>query len=476
MRSYAPPSGSIPTLPVPSLAGVRSVHMIGVGGAGMRNLARLLLARGIEVRGSDMKDSKGLDELVEAGAGVWVGHDPTRLGAPDAVIISSAIGDANPELRAARERDLPVWARQQVLAALAAGHRAVAVAGTHGKTTTTSMIAVVLERCGLDPSYLIGGDLNESGSGARSGGGDVFVFEADESDGSFLLARPDIGVVTNVDVDHVDFYPGGREEIEAAFGAFVSGCEHVVACGDDPGVRSVLEDAGIRAVRYGLGPDNDLVVSVDELGPDGASGRIRDADGADSTLRLRVDGAHNLMNAAAAVGVAGLMGLPLDAAAAAVGAYDGVHRRFERRGRARGADFFDDYGHTPTEMAVTIETARRRRPARLIALVQPHRYSRVQALWRELGESVAGADLVLVTDVYGAAQEPIPGVTGRLVADGVEMASASTPVVYLPHRAEVIDFLDREVREGDLVVTMGCGDVWMLADAAVERLGGGREP
>jgi UDP-N-acetylmuramate--alanine ligase len=446
--------------------------MVGVGGAGMRNLARLLLARGIEVRGSDMKDSKGLDELVEAGAGVWVGHDPTRLGAPDAVIISSAIGDANPELRAARERDLPVWARQQVLAALAAGHRAVAVAGTHGKTTTTSMIAVVLERCGLDPSYLIGGDLNESGSGARSGGGDVFVFEADESDGSFLLARPDVGVVTNVDVDHVDFYPGGREEIEAAFGAFVTGCEGVVACGDDPGVRSVLEDAGVGAVRYGLGRDNDLVVSVDELGPDGAAGRIRDAHGAESTLRLRVDGTHNLMNAAAAVGVAGMMGLPLADAAAAVGEYDGVHRRFERRGRARGADFFDDYGHTPTEMAVTIETARRRRPARLIALVQPHRYSRVQALWRELGESVAGADLVLVTDVYGAAQEPIPGVTGRLVVDGVEKASPSTPVVYLPHRAEVIDFLDREVREGDLVVTMGCGDVWMLADAAVERLGG----
>ena len=476
MRSYAPPSGSIPTLPVPSLVGVRSVHMIGVGGAGMRNLARLLLARGIEVLGSDMKDSKGLRELVEAGAEVWVGHDPTRLGAPDAVIISSAIGDANPELRVARERELPVWARQQALAALAAGHRAVAVAGTHGKTTTTSMIAVVLERCGLDPSYLIGGDLNESGSGARSGAGDVFVFEADESDGSFLLARPDVGVVTNVDVDHVDFYPGGREEIEAAFGTFVTGCERVVACGDDPGVRSVLEDAGVRAVRYGVGRDNDLVVSVDELGPDGAAGRIHDADGAESTLRLLVDGAHNLMNAAAAVGVATLMGLPLDAAAAAVGAYDGVHRRFERRGRARGADFFDDYGHTPTEMAVTIETARRRRPARLIALVQPHRYSRVQALWRELGESVAGADLVLVTDVYGAAQEPIPGVTGRLVVDGVEMASPSTPVVYLPHRAEVIDVLDREVREGDLIVTMGCGDVWMLADAAVERLGGGREP
>ncbi len=472
MRSYAPPTGSIPTLPVPSLEGVRSVHMIGVGGAGMRNLARLLRARGIEVRGSDMKDSKGVRELLDAGAHVWVGHDPERLGTPDVVIISSAIGDANPELRAARERGITVWARQQALAALAAGHRAVAVAGTHGKTTTTSMIAVVLERCGFDPSYLIGGDLNESGSGARSGHGEVFVFEADESDGSFLLARPHVGVVTNVDVDHVDFYPGGRDEIESAFGAFVSGCEHVVACGDDPGVRSVLAGAGIEALRYGVGEANDLVVSIDELGPDGATGRIRDPNGDEATVWLRVDGAHNLLNAAAAVGVAGLLGLPLADATAAVGAYDGVHRRFELRGRARGADFFDDYGHTPTEMAVTIETARRRRPGRLIALVQPHRYSRVQALWRELGESVAGADLVLVTDVYGAAQEPIPGVTGKLVVDGVALASPSTPVVYLPHRAEVIDYLEREVRDGDLVVTMGCGDVWMLADAAVERLGG----
>ena len=255
MRSYAPPTGSIPTLPVPSLEGVRSVHMIGVGGAGMRNLARLLRARGIEVRGSDMKDSKGVRELLDAGAHVWVGHDPERLGTPDVVIISSAIGDANPELRAARERGITVWARQQALAALAAGHRAVAVAGTHGKTTTTSMIAVVLERCGFDPSYLIGGDLNESGSGARSGHGEVFVFEADESDGSFLLARPHVGVVTNVDVDHVDFYPGGRDEIESAFGAFVSGCEHVVACGDDPGVRSVLAGRRRRgaALRRGRG-------------------------------------------------------------------------------------------------------------------------------------------------------------------------------------------------------------------------------
>ncbi len=270
MRTYIPPEGSIPTLPIPTLSGVGSVHLIGVGGAGMRNLARLLHARGIGVSGSDLKDSKGLAELRTSGADVWVGHDPARLGSPDVVIVSSAIGPANPELRAATERGIPVWARQQALAALVEGTRAVAVAGTHGKTTTTSMVAVVLERVGRDPSYLIGGDLNESGSGARSGQGELFVFEADESDGSFLLARPSVGVVTNVDVDHVDFYRGGADEIEAAFARFMSSCDHVVACGDDPGVRSVLTEAGIAALRYGIATDLDLVVTVDELGPGGA--------------------------------------------------------------------------------------------------------------------------------------------------------------------------------------------------------------
>jgi UDP-N-acetylmuramate--alanine ligase len=472
MKAYVPPAGSIPTLPVPALDGVRSVHLIGIGGAGMRNLARLLRARNLDVRGSDMKDSKGLRELRDAGATVWVGHDPARLDDPDVVVVSSAIGPGNPELRAAHDRGIPVWARQQAIAALAADRRSIAVAGTHGKTTTTSMIAAMLHRTGRDPSYLIGGDLNESGSGARSGQGDLFVFEADESDGSFLLARPHIGVVTNVDVDHVDFYPGGRGEIEAAFAAFVDACDHVVAWGDDPGVGTALAEAGTPRVRYGVGAHNDIVLAIDALGPDGASGRVRDRHGGEAPIRLRVDGAHNLLNAAAAVGVAVVLGIPLAEAAAGVEAYGGVHRRFERRGSARGAEFFDDYGHTPTEMAVTIETARRRGPDRLIALVQPHRYSRVRALWRELGASVAGADLVLVTDVYGAAQEPIPGVTGKLVADGVALASPTTPVRYLPHRADVIDFLEREIRPGDLVVTMGCGDVWMLGDAVLDRLGG----
>ena len=470
MSRYEPRPGTIPTLEVPDLSAVRRLHLIGVGGAGMRNLARLFLARGIEVTGSDLKESRGVEELRTLGATIAVGHDPGTLGTPDAVVVSSAIGEANPELQAARRRGIPVWARAQALAASATGRRQVAVSGTHGKTTTTSMIALVLERAGLDPTYVIGGDPNETGSGARAGSGDVFVTEADESDGSFLLGRPAIGVITNIEVDHVDYYPGGEEEIEAAFGAFAERCGHLVVCADDVGAMRVVGAGRVGVTSYGTSAEADLRVEIYSVGPGGSLARI--VVGAETCqLRLAVDGAHNVRNAAAAVAVARCLGVALATACEALEDFTGVHRRFELRGRARGADFYDDYGHVPTELAVTLEVARRREPGRLVAVFQPHRYSRTQALWRELGAGLVEADVVVVTDVYGAAQEPIPGVTGKLVVDGIALAGGSSRVVYLPHRGDVVAFLDREVRAGDLVITMGCGDVWMLGDAALERIG-----
>ncbi len=387
-RPYVPPPGSAPTLPVPSLEGVRRLHLVGIGGAGMRNLAKLFMARGIEVSGSDLKDSSGLREL---------------------------------------------------------------------------------ERAGLDPSYLVGGEPNETGSGARSGSGGAFVTEADESDGTFLLLRPDIGIVTNVEVDHVDFYRGGREEIEAAFGAFADRCRLVVACLDDPGAVRALEGTRAETVWYGTDPRASVRVEVKELSPAGARGILRFEDEA-VEVRLRVDGAHMLRNAAAAIATARALGVPPAVAAEALSGFSGVHRRFELRGTARGAAFYDDYGHVPTEIAVTLEVARRTRPRRLIAVFQPHRYARTQALWRELGASLVEADVVVVTDVYGAEQDPIPGVTGKLVVRGVALAAPGKRVVYLPHRADVVRFLEREVREGDLVITLGCGDVWMLGDAALRAI------
>jgi UDP-N-acetylmuramate--alanine ligase len=472
MSAYVPPPDSIPTLPVPDLSSARRVHMIGIGGAGMRNLARLLLARGIEVSGSDLKDSVGLAELREAGARVAVGHRPEHVGEADAIVVSSAIRPSNAELAEAARRQIPVWARAQALAAAAAGARTVAVAGTHGKTTTTSMIALALERTGVDPTYVVGGEPNETGSGARSGRGDVFVAEADESDGSFLLFHPEVGVVTNIEVDHVDFYPGGRPEIEAAFTAFCDRCATVVACADEPSGMRAARASGTRTLTYGTAAEADARLEVLAVGPGGSRG-VLDLLGGPVELSLRVDGAHHLANASAAVVAVGLVGVEPQAAAEALTSFTGVHRRFELRGTARGAEFFDDYGHAPRELAVTLDVARRRNPRRVLAVFQPHRYSRTQALWRELGQSLVSADLVLVTDVYGAEQDPIPGVTGKLVVDGVRKAGPGTRVVYLPHRADVVRFLDAEVREGDLVVTMGCGDVWMLGDATLERIRNG---
>ena len=270
---YLPPKGSIPTLTVPALSEMHRVHLVGIGGAGMSGIARVLIARGIVVSGSDLKDSRGLDDLRGLGANVFVGHRAEQVGDPDAVVISTAIPARNLEVVEARRRNLPVYARAQVLAALAQGKRTLAVSGTHGKTTTTSMLAVILARAGVDPTFVVGGDLNESGSGAAWGESDVFVAEADESDGSFLLLRPEVGVVTNVEEDHLDFYRGGLEEIVAAFAEFLRGCRRAVVCGDDPGVRTALEIASLRpeqVVRYGLGAENDVRLTP---GPEGAGAR-----------------------------------------------------------------------------------------------------------------------------------------------------------------------------------------------------------
>jgi UDP-N-acetylmuramate--alanine ligase len=467
---YQPRPGSIPTLGVPSLDDVETVHLIGVGGAGMRNLARLFLARGIRVSGSDLKDSDELRRLADAGARIRVGHDADALGAPDAVVVSSAIAEDDPELAAARARGLAVWARQQAIAAFAVTDRSIAVAGTTGKTTTTSMIATVLEHAGLDPTYLIGGDLNETGSGAKTGEGDLFLFEADESDGSFLLTDPTIGVVTNVEMDHVDFYPGGEGELRLAFAEFCARAGRAVVCADDEGAGEAVRVAGVDAIRYGVAPNADLRLTIETPGPGGARGSVA-VGGSTVPLALPLDGAHNLLDATAAIAVGGVVGVPADAAAHALSSFGGVRRRFERRGSARGAEFYDDYAHVPTELAVTIDVARARQPRRLVAVFQPHRYSRTQALWRELGASLTGADLIVVTDVYGANQTPIPGVTGELVVDGVRRAAPEREVVYAPQREEAISFLAREIREGDFVITLGCGDVWMLGDAALARIG-----
>jgi UDP-N-acetylmuramate--alanine ligase len=459
---------AMPRAQVPDLKTWSKVHLVGMGGAGMSGIARLLLARGIAVSGSDLKDSRSLQGLREAGAVVFVGHAPTQLGEPDALVVSAAIPPGNPEVREAEKRPIPVLTRAQVLAALMRGKRTVAVAGTHGKTTTTSMVSVMCARLGLEPSFVIGGDLNEIGSGAGHGSGDIFVAEADESDGSFLLYRPELGVITNVEQDHVDFYRS-REEMEAAFAAFAKHSRSVVACWDDPGVRRALSGSTGDVLRYGIGPDADLVVAEEELQWNGSKAAVRFEE-QEVPLVLSVPGRHNLLNAAAALGVAARLGLPLTEAAEALRSFSGVRRRFECRGVARGATFIDDYAHHPSEVAATLGAARIDGRGRVVAVFQPHRYTRTQAMWRSLGESLRFADVVVITDVYGAGERPIPGVTGKLLVEALTEVAPGKRVVYLPRRSEVVPFLAREVRSGDLVLTLGAGDITMVAEATLDLL------
>jgi UDP-N-acetylmuramate--alanine ligase len=473
MSEYVPPAGSIPTLSVPDLSRVRSAHLVGIGGAGMSGIARLLLARGVRVGGSDLKDSKSITRLRAAGAEIAIGHGAENVGAVDAVVVSTAIPPGNPERTEAERRGIPVLARAQVLAALMEDRRGIAVAGTHGKTTTTSMVAVILERAGLDPTYLIGGDLNESGSNARSGTGDVFVGEADESDGSFLLLSPDVGMVTNVEPDHLDFF-ADAEEVEAAFVSFCRRAGTVVACIDDPGVRRVLGEAGVQAVTYGQ--DAAAALRVTDAESRGRGGRARlEVGGASVQIALSMPGRHQLLNAAGAIAAAQEVGVDPETAAGALRDFTGVQRRFEHRGSARGAEFVDDYAHHPTEIAATLAAARSDGARRLVAVFQPHRYSRTRAMWRSLGESLSPADVVVLTDVYAAGEVPEPGITGKLLVDALQEASPRTRTIYLPHRSELARFLAREVREGDLVLTLGAGDITSLGDETMALLGGGRD-
>jgi len=467
MKTFEPRPGTIPTLQIPDLL-IGRAHLVGVGGAGMSGIARLLLARGIAVSGSDLKDSPGLALLRGAGAEVTIGHRADNLGSADVVVVSTAIAPGNPEVVAARERGLPVLARAQVLAALMRERRGIAIAGTHGKTTTTSMAAVIFERAGLDPTYVVGGDLNESGSNARSGAGEYFVAEADESDGSFLLLDPEIAVVTNVEADHLDFYRD-EEEVEAAFTAFCRRADRVIACGDDPGVRRVLEAAAVRATTYGTAAGNDVRLEDEETSAIGARCVVVANDDR-VELTLAIPGRHYLLNATGAMLAARAVGVSLETAARALRSFTGVRRRFESRGNARGASFIDDYAHHPTEISATLGAARSVEPTRLVAVFQPHRFTRTEVLWRELGRSLVDADLVVVTDVYGAGEMPVPGVTGKLLVEALLDRAPRARVVYLPSRADVGPFLAGEVREGDLVLTLGAGDVTMVADETLSRI------
>jgi UDP-N-acetylmuramate--alanine ligase len=474
VNEYTPPAGSIPTHGVPDLSEVRTVHLVGIGGAGMSGLAHLLMARGVTVSGSDVKESHPLTRLRTAGADITMGHHADHVREPDAVVVSSAIPDTNPEVTEARGRGIRVLARGQVLAALMRDRRGVGivVAGTHGKTSTTSMLAVILEGAGLDPTYLVGGDLNETGN-ARLGGGDLFLAEADESDGSFLLLEPEIAVLTNVEDDHLNFYPT-REDIEAAFVVFCRGAGMVVACADDEGARRVVDAAGVPVLWYGEADDAAVRIEDPVVSSQGSRAILRTVPPAfdrwSGELAIPVPGRQYLANAAGAVAAASRVDVPAAAAVSALAAFRGVRRRWERRGGAQGAEFVDDYAHHPTEIEATLRAARSAEGHRVVAVFQPHRYSRTAQHWRAFGQSLTGADVVVITDVYPGGEQPVPGVTGKLLVDALAEAAPGKRTVYLPRRGDVPSFLAREVRAGDLVLTMGAGDITTVPEETLALL------
>ena len=459
---------------IPAADRLGRVHLIGIGGAGMSGIARILLDRGVAVSGSDAKDSRALAALRAMGAEVHVGHDAAHVGSADTVVVSSAIRENNPEYAAARSRGLRVLPRAAALAAVMAGSRGVAVAGTHGKTTTTSMLTVAAQHCGADPSFAIGGQLNEAGSNAHYGTGDVFVAEADESDGSFLLLSPHVAVVTNIEPDHLDHYADAGA-VTTAFERFVDrldGDGVLVACADDPGSRALVAYAlGVgRGVRtYGESADADVRVAAVRLA--GSSGTFDlVVDGADGgTVRLSVPGRHNVLNAAGALTAGLALGLPLADLRDGLEGYTGVRRRFEPKGTVHGVRVVDDYAHHPTEIEATLRAAREVvGTGRLVVAFQPHRYSRTAAFVEEFGRALGLADEVVVMDVYAAGEAPVPGASGAAVAAAVPLPPEQ--VAYEPSWSAVAGRLAERARPGDLVVTMGAGDVTMLGPEVLEAL------
>jgi UDP-N-acetylmuramate--alanine ligase len=448
------------------------VHLVGVGGAGMSGIARILLARGARVSGSDAKDSLALRALAALGGQVAVGHDAANVpGDVQAVVVSSAIRPDNPEVVAARERGIPVEPRAAALAALMAGYRGVAVAGTHGKTTTTSMLTVAVQACGRDPSFAIGGDLNEAGSGAHHGTGDIFIAEADESDGSFLRYAPWAAVVTNVEPDHLDHYgdPAAYAQAFADFAANVDPDGILVACADDPGALKAAASAKARVVTYGTAPDADVRVDSVMLTGARSSFEVVDRGRRLGVFWLSVPGRHNVLNAAGALAVGLGLGLPVADLRDGLASFRGARRRFEARGEAGGVRVFDDYAHHPTELVATLTAARDvAGRGRLVVAFQPHLYSRTQAFAAEFGAALGLADEVVVMDVYAAREDPVAGVSGRVVAAAVPLPPEH--VTYEPSWGAVAARLASLARPGDVILTLGAGDVTQLAPDVLAAL------
>ena len=452
-----------------------SAHFIGIGGAGMSGIALVLHQRGHKVTGSDLKESRYVRDLLAAGVDVRVGHVAATIDEvmPDVVVISTAIPETNPELVRARELGIPVWPRAKMLSALSEDAVTVAVAGTHGKTTTSSMVATMLDRMGLDPSFLIGGVVEGYDTNGRDGRGGYFVAEADESDGSFLFLNPNVVVVTNIEEDHLDHY-GTLERIEQTFCEFMSLVGEdgtVVIMGDNPHYVELARSTGRKVVTYGFEPANDYV--CERTGSKGVAMSLEVSTPSGVRVPVTIQsnpGRHNVLNATASIAVADVLGKDVRDAASALSTFEGARRRFTYVGEVDGITVVDDYGHHPTEIDATLTAASELGFDRIVCVFQPHRYTRTQLLKGQFGTAFDHADLLFVMDVFPAGETPIPGVTGKTVANEVREHGSVAQVRYIANRRELLEELCQVLKPGDLVITQGAGDVTLMAPALINAL------
>ena len=449
------------------------VHFIGIGGAGMSGIAMVLAELGVDVRGSDLKASRYTRHLVDAGVPVTIGHDAGNLGNAALVVTSSAIADGNPEVRAARAAGLPVLRRAEMLARIMAMRRGIAVAGTHGKTTTSSMISHVLRQAGLDPTFLVGGELNDIGSNAGVGQGEWLVAEADESDGSLLYLRPEVAVVSNVELDHHANY-GCLDDVRDVFRRFV-------ALLPQDGLLVVVAGSGgeelaahTRAETVVVGIDaGDLRATVEAVDDRGSRFTVREAAGAElASIELRVPGQHNVLNALTAIAVLRHAGVSPEDAAPHLLTFSGAARRYQHKGEHEGVVVIDDYAHHPTEIAATLTAAMNGGHRRVIAVFQPHLFSRTRYLQREFGRALTLADEAIVTEIFPSREEPEPGISGKLIVDAYLAERPGGPIAFLPRLSDVVASLAPRVRSGDLVLTLGAGDVFHAGEELLATLAG----
>lgn len=450
---------------------VKDVHFVGIGGVGMSGIAEILLALGFRVSGSDLKDSPTTRRLEELGARIWIGHDATHLDKADVVVFSSAVRLDNPEIAAAHERRIPVIPRAEMLAELMRMQTSVAVAGMHGKTTTTSMIASILSAADLDPTVLIGGKLDSLGGGARLGHGDLLVAEADESDRSFLKLYPTIALITNMDREHLDCY-SSLEEIRDTFVEFVNQLPfygYAIICLDDPEVQKIIPHIRRRFITYGTSSQSVIRGHSPHFEAGVSRFTVYKEDKPLGDMTLCMPGFHNILNALAAVAVADIFDVPFECTQEALADFSGVQRRFTLRGMAAGVSVIDDYGHHPTEIRAVLQAARQITSGRIAILFQPHRYTRTKALFEDFETAFLDTDLLYIMEVYPASEKPIEGVTGQALCEGIKRRGHKT-VRCLPDAAAIPEQICRDLQPGDMLITLGAGDVTNMGPLILKEL------